>query len=393
MAEPLEVIAARIARIALVNAPDVGRLGPGPVLSVVRDTTTGKIYVGLNTGLPKTMADVLHKSILAHKGRIWQGEVVVVQTGADAIGGHSEVNALNPAVLAREKVLGRKLTEKDLGVFELHNVWLRGQGTGTAAARCQHCAGITRGVAVTQSVFIAEGGVVGEVDVPQRGVVIPAGAGTARGVTTASGSVDVAERGAVTPAGGTASRSVTSTSGTIDVPQRGSVTTAGSTRGRPVTTTSGTIGGAGPAGGAMMGAMLGGLLTGAWVLSVPALKKWFAETYLAGKWSAEARAMVMKAIEAALPRVNILLLGHAQKIQSEKAAGHPVKLRIDVDTESVDTDMGPAQIHAEVSYFYVLYDGDTEVEWPVFQKPYGFWSRLLHAARITRRRSTLYFPL
>lgn len=367
MAEPLEVIAARIARIALVNAPDVGRLGPGPVLSVVRDTTTGKIYVGLNTGLPKTMADVLHKSILAHKGRIWQGEVVVVQTGADAIGGHSEVNALNPAVLAREKVLGRKLTEKNLGVFELHNVWLRGQGTGTAAARCEHCAGITRGVAVTQSVFIAEGGVVGEVDVPQRGVVIPAGAGTARGVTTASGSVDVAERGAVTP--------------------------AGSTRGRPVTTTSGTIGGAGPGGGAMMGAMLGGLLTGAWVLSVPALKKWFAETYLAGKWSAEARAMVMKAIEAALPRVNILLLGHAQKIQSEKAAGHPVKLRIDVDTESVDTDMGPAQIHAEVSYFYVLYDGDTEVEWPVFQKPYGFWSRLLHAARITRRRSTLYFPL
>jgi len=37
---------------------------------------------------------------------------------------------------------------------------------------CEHCARITRGVAVTRSGFVAEGGVVGEVNVPQRGSVV-----------------------------------------------------------------------------------------------------------------------------------------------------------------------------------------------------------------------------
>jgi hypothetical protein len=36
MAEPLDVIAARIARVAAVEAPNIGRLGPSPVLTVVR---------------------------------------------------------------------------------------------------------------------------------------------------------------------------------------------------------------------------------------------------------------------------------------------------------------------------------------------------------------------
>ena len=122
MTDPLDVVAARIARIAVVQVPDLGRLGPGPVLTVVRDTTSGKIYVGLNTGVPKNVSEVLYKSILAQKARIWQGEVVLVRTDPEAVGGHSEVNALNPAILDRERVLGRKLTEKDLGVFELHNL-------------------------------------------------------------------------------------------------------------------------------------------------------------------------------------------------------------------------------------------------------------------------------
>jgi len=50
---PIEVIAARIARLALAEHPSIGRLGPGPVLTVVRDTTSGKIYVGLNTASRK----------------------------------------------------------------------------------------------------------------------------------------------------------------------------------------------------------------------------------------------------------------------------------------------------------------------------------------------------
>jgi len=183
MSDPLDVVAARIARIALAEVPNLGRVGPGPVLTVVRDTTSGKIYVGLNTGVPKNVSDVLYKSILAQKARIWQGEVVLVRTDPEAVGGHSEVNALNPAILDRERVLGRKLTEKDLGVFELHNLWLSGNRAMTTAPRCEHCARISRGVSVTQSLFVAEGGVVGEVNVLQRGSVIRAGGGASRSVT------------------------------------------------------------------------------------------------------------------------------------------------------------------------------------------------------------------
>jgi hypothetical protein len=52
MADPLDVVAARIARISLAEVPRLGRVGPGPVLTVVRNTQTGKIYVGFNTGVP-----------------------------------------------------------------------------------------------------------------------------------------------------------------------------------------------------------------------------------------------------------------------------------------------------------------------------------------------------
>jgi hypothetical protein len=130
MAGPLDVVAARIARLSLSVVPDLGRVGPGPVLTVVRNTQTGKLYVGFNTGVPEKLADTLYKATLEQHARIWTGEVVVVRTNAEARGaGHSEVNALNPAILDREKVSGRKLVEKDLGIFELHNVWLRGART------------------------------------------------------------------------------------------------------------------------------------------------------------------------------------------------------------------------------------------------------------------------
>ena len=113
MAEPLDVIAARLAEIALREAPNVGRLGPGPVLTVVREPG-GKIYIGLNTGIPQRLSDVMYKAILARKARSWQGEVIVVKTDPQAVGGHAEVTALSPAIRDRERMLGRKLTEKDL---------------------------------------------------------------------------------------------------------------------------------------------------------------------------------------------------------------------------------------------------------------------------------------
>jgi hypothetical protein len=364
MAEPLDVIAARFAQVALREAPNVGRLGPGPVLTVVREPG-GKIYIGLNTGIPQSLSDAMYKAILAQKARIWQGEVIVVRTDPQAVGGHAEVTALNPAIRDRERLLGRKLTETDLAVFELHNLWLTGDRAMTTAPRCEHCARITRGVSVTQSVFVAEGGVVGEIDVLQRGSVIPGGSRGGRPVTTTVGEIDAPERGSVTPAGSRTSRSVTTTGGWIGA----------------------------PGGAEEVGSMIDGILAAVWVLAVPPIKQWFANNYLQEKWTAEEQAMVMNAIEGSVSRYNILILSRRADIEREKAAGRPVRLRIDVDTEWTATDAGPAQTGATVSHFTLLFADDTEVEWPLFQKHYGFWSQLLKAARISYRRSAYYIPL
>ncbi|WP_407156864.1 hypothetical protein [Bradyrhizobium sp. STM 3557] len=346
---PIDVIAARIARIALAEDPKIGRLGPGPVLTVVRDTRSGKIYVGLNTGIPKKVSDVLYKAILAQGARIWQGEVTVVRSDPEAVGGHSEVNALNPAIRDRERLLGRKLTEADLSVFELHNLWLSGSRSMTAAPRCEHCARITRGVAVTQSVFVAEGGVVGEINVPQRGSVLRSGSRAGTPVTTASGSI-----------------------GEGDATEAGNVSATG---------------------GGYGGAMTEGLLTAAIVIAEPLIKRWAFKTFMQEKWSAEQRAMITRAIERSTPFFNVLVQSHSDQIRKEKGAGRQVKLRIDVDTEWVDTSFAPAQIGASVSYFDLLFEGDTEVEWPLFQPSYGFWSALFHAARYSRKRETFYIAL
>jgi hypothetical protein len=400
MPDPLDVVAARIARLTLPVLPQTGRIGPGPVLTVVRNTLTGKLYIGFNEGVPKKLADTLYKATLEQHARIWQGEVVVVRTDAEARGaGHSEVNALNPAVLEREKVLGRKLVEQDLGIFELHNVWLRGDRAMTTAPRCEHCARITRGVSVTQSLFVAEGGVVGEVGAPQRGSALPAGSGPVRPATTTAGDGEVAQRGSVTAAGSRTGTPATTADGLTNVPQRGSVTRAGSIVSRPVTTASGSTGGpkssspGGAGGGGAVGTMAGGVLTAAWVLSVPLIKQWFAKNYLNDKWTAEAQAMVVKAIEAAVPLFNVAIMARKTDIDREKAAGREVRLQVDVDTEWIDTDFGPAQIKASVSYYTVMLQGETPVEWPLFQRDYGFWSALFHEARITNRRSTYYFTL
>ena len=103
--------------------------------------------------------------------------------------------------------------------------------------------------------------------------------------------------------------------------------------------------------------------------------------------------MVIKAIEGSVYQYNILIMSRRTEIEKQKAARRQVKLRVDVDTEWVDTDFGPAQIKASVSYYTLLFEGDTEIEWPLFQKHYGFWSQLFHAARITYRRNAYYFVL
>ncbi|SEO73221.1 DUF4157 domain-containing protein [Nitrosovibrio sp. Nv6] len=180
--EPLENVAQRIARLA---AGDTGSAmskfnlkgGPDKVISVVRNMRTGQIYVGLNTGPPANVTEVIRKATAAQKARIAAKEVNVVQTSAIAIeGGHAEVNALNKAIAQEESALRRAMTEAELGAtFEMHNVWLSGERKLTTAPRCEHCARITRSVAVTESLFKVEGGVSGEINVPQRGKAVKSG--------------------------------------------------------------------------------------------------------------------------------------------------------------------------------------------------------------------------
>jgi hypothetical protein len=147
---PLELVARRIAELAL-RLP-VGEI-LGPVLTVIRDTASGEIFVGLNTGVPPKLADVIYKAILQHHADIWSGNVEVVHTDPIARGGgHSEINALNGAVLAHEKSIGRKMTPAEYETFkstqlEMENVWLKGaERRLTIAPSCEHCAGIGSGI-------------------------------------------------------------------------------------------------------------------------------------------------------------------------------------------------------------------------------------------------------
>jgi hypothetical protein len=170
----------------------------------------------------------------------------------------------------------------DLRVFELHNVWMGGSRAAIpdTAARCEHCGPLTRFVTVTQSLFRVEGGVIGEINVPQRG--------------------------SATPAGSTRARPVTTTSGEINVPQRGSAIPAGSTRARPVTTTSGSTSPS-PVGRLSGGQIGGAVLTAAGLIAGAVLTqylyRWVARNNRE-KWSAEQSKMIVEAIEGKLYWIN-----------------------------------------------------------------------------------------
>jgi hypothetical protein len=173
--ESLEAVAQRIARLAVGPASAKVNLkgGPDKVVSVVRNVRTGKLVVGLNTGTPAKPTRVIHEAIKAQEARIKAGEVEVVHTSEEAMGGgHAEVNALDKAIAEEEKALGYAMTEEEItATFEMHNVWLSGKHQFSTAGRCEHCRRITRGVSVTESLFKAEGGVSGEINVPPSGKV------------------------------------------------------------------------------------------------------------------------------------------------------------------------------------------------------------------------------
>lgn len=176
--ESLEAVAQRIARLAVGPSSAVVNLegGPDKVVSVVRNIRTGQLYVGLNTGTPANLTKPIETAIEAQKQRIAAGEVKVVHTAANAVGGHAEVNALNRAIQDEQAVLHRAITAEEIAAkFEMHNVWLSGKKQFTTAARCEHCKGITRGVQVTESLFKAEGGVSGEISVRVGGKAVTTG--------------------------------------------------------------------------------------------------------------------------------------------------------------------------------------------------------------------------
>lgn len=380
MSEPLEAIAARIARLALVDVPRIGRVGPGPVLAVVRDSTTGRIYVGLNTDVPPAHVNILQNAIQAQANRIARGEVIVVRTEPAARnGGHAEVVALNAAVRAREQASGKTLKETDLRTFELHILWMQGNRTNMSAARCEHCARITRGMAVTQSVFVAEGGRVGQVTVPQRGNVVRSGSNVGSPATTVSGTTN----------GRPSSRT-----GEVTVPQRGMVVPSGSNVGRPTTTTSGTINSGtsrGGSGGVSVGSVGGGLLNAVVTLAIPVIKRYFAE-HLAAKWKKEEQDRFEAVLFYYLPAFNSEIILRSQEIAREKAAGRRAFLRVQTHREFTPTDMGPALTKLEVLGFHVHFEGDMTMDFTYLETNQGFFARAFKSY-VTHQRDTYLFPI
>ncbi len=149
-------------------------------------------------------------------------------------------------------------------------------------------------------------------------------------------------------------------------------------------------GGGGRGGG---GAVFMGVLTAAFALSVPLIKDYFARHYLHEKWSAEQRAMVSEAIEGSAWKYAFLIGSRLSEIQKEQAEGRQVRLHVEVVTEWVGTDFGPAQTKAEVSSYGLLFEGDTPIEWPLFQPKRGVGANLFHTPVRTFRRETYDFVL
>ena len=358
MGDSLETIASRVARLAMRNVPNLGRVGGNsPVVSVVMDTETFEIFVALNQDVPPAMVEALQQSIDAQKQRIALGQVRIVHSDPTAQeGGHSEVCALNAAIRARQARTKRTMTELDLHVFELHNVWLKGSRAGTTAKRCEHCMRMTRGVRVTQSMFVAEGGVVGEITVrpvPVRGMIKRAGAVEPEQADSASGTIG--PRGMVQRSGAVEPEEADSASGTINTSRVG-VLNAGE-----------------EGGGGEGGFMAEGLVTAGIVLAEPLVRRCAFNLFMKDKWNREAQAKLWAAISSHLDKFNVLIASRRADILWAKADNRRVTLHVCVDTGYQATNFGDALMEAEVSNYDLLFDNEQHIEWPVFHNKYWSW--------------------
>ena len=133
----------------------------GAVLSVVKDRKTGEVYYGLNNSkgkepsifhpLLKERTDVINAKYADKPARFEAFNQNTKGVHPSEPGSHSEVYALNEALLARE-TQGMKVTKADLGDFDVYNIGLQDTNVfskGGFAPRCGNCQIITEGVYMT----------------------------------------------------------------------------------------------------------------------------------------------------------------------------------------------------------------------------------------------------
>lgn len=114
----------------------------GPVLSLVRDTKTGRTFEGLNhPGVPEKLHPVLEKRLEEFRARYPDGKYPHAISDP---GTHSEIYALNDALWTRDPT-GKMLTEKDLSDFAVYNETLWSNRTGSVPC-CPNCTGLLEGV-------------------------------------------------------------------------------------------------------------------------------------------------------------------------------------------------------------------------------------------------------
>lgn len=114
----------------------------GPVLTILKDKKTGKVFEGLNHPVPPSDLDpILAERLKRFKAKYPDGKY---PHPISKPGQHSEIYALNEALKAR-RAAGMDVTEGDLQDFALYNEKLRGSTPGEPPC-CPNCTGLLDGV-------------------------------------------------------------------------------------------------------------------------------------------------------------------------------------------------------------------------------------------------------
>lgn len=143
----VEATTTRAQRLISENTPN-----RGPVLTGVIDLITGRIFFGLNRGIPANLHRLLRERLRASLDRYAAGET---EPRAAMPGAHSEINAINEALWYREN-RGMPVTEGTLSELLIHNIYLRGNRAGTPVPRCSNCLELTGRTQATSSVRAEE---------------------------------------------------------------------------------------------------------------------------------------------------------------------------------------------------------------------------------------------